>query len=282
MRIKNTALTFVLGALLSYNFISPCYGNGKLLATAGTSTVEGNGGGGIVPWAMLSGYGTKDEIVSSLYSTHINLSDFTMWSYGIAASYHDRIELSASQQTIQGKKNSDPISMNNFGIKIRLSGDAIYSKWPQVSIGIQYKNVLDKDVANSLGAKKGSGTDMYLTATKIWLNGFFHRNTLFNITLRNTDANQLGLLGFGGDNHHRQWQWESSAAILINRHWAIGAEYRMKPNNLSAVNEDDWKDVFVAYFPSKQLSITFSYLQIGDVAGQQDQKGPYLSLQGAF
>lgn len=282
MRIEKTALSFILGVLLSYSFISPCYSNGKLLATAGTSTVEGNGGGGIVPWAMLSGYGTKDEIVSSLYSTHINLSDFTLQSYGIAASYHDRVELSAAQQTIQGKENSNSISMNNFGLKIRLNGDAIYSKWPQVSIGIQYKNLLDKDVANTLGAKEDSGTDVYLTATKIWLDGFFHRNTLFNITLRNTDANQLGLLGFGGDNHHRLWQWESSAAILINRHWAVGAEYRMKPNNLSAVNENDWKDVFIAYFPSKQLSITFAYLELGDVAGQQDQKGPYLSLQGAF
>jgi len=280
--MSKAAKSFILYALLSYIFISPCYSNGKLLATAGTSTVEGSGGGGIVPWAILSGYGTKDEIVSSLYSTHINLSDFTIRSYGIAASYHDRIELSASQQTIQGNENADPISMNTFGVKVRLDGDAIYSKWPQVSIGVQYKNVLDKDAANALGAKKNSGIDVYLSATKIWLDGFFHRNTLLNITLRNTDANQLGLLGFGGDNHHRQWQWESSAAVFLNRHWAVGAEYRMKPNNLSTVNENDWKDVFVAYFPSKQLSITFAYLQLGDVAGQRDQKGPYLSLQGAF
>ena len=282
MRIKHTVNLIFLGTLLPCLLATPCYSNGKLLATAGTSTVEGSGGGGMVPWATLSGYGTKDETVSSLYSTHINLSDFTMWSYGVAASYHDRVELSASQQTIQGKKNADPISMNTFGAKVRLYGDAIYSQWPQVSVGIQYKNVLDKDAASALGAKKNAGTDVYFSATKIWLDGIFHRNTLLNITLRNTDANQLGLLGFGGDNHHRQWQWESSVAVLINRHWAIGAEYRMKPDNLSAVKEDDWKDIFVAYFPSKQLSITFAYLQLGDVAGQRDQKGPYLSLQGAF
>ncbi len=276
------ATPLILGTVLFYIFISPCYSNGKLLATAGTSTVEGSGGGGMVPWAILSGYGTKNEFVSSLYSTHINLSDFTMRSYGIAASYHDRVELSASQQTIQGEKNSAPISMNTLGVKIRLDGDAIYSKWPQVSIGVQYKDLRDKDTASALGAKENAGTEVYIAATKIWLDGFFHRNTLFNITLRNTDANQLGLLGFGGENHHRQWQWESSAAVFINRHWAVGAEYRMKPNNLSTVNENDWKDVFIAYFPSKQLSITFAYLQLGDVAGQQDQKGPYLSLQGAF
>lgn len=282
MRIKHTVNFFFLSSLLSYIFAPPCYSDGKLIATAGTSTLEGSGGGGMVPWAMLSGYGTKDETVSSLYSTHINLSDFTMWSYGAAASYHDRVELSASQQTIQGKKNADPISMNTFGTKVRLYGDAVYSQWPQVSIGIQYKNVLDTDAANSLGAKKNSGTDVYLSATKIWLDGLLHRNTLFNITLRNSDANQLGLLGFGGDSHSRRWLWESSAAVLINRHWAVGAEYRMKPNNLSAVKEDDWKDIFIAYFPSKQLSITFSYLLLGDIAGQHDQKGPYLSLQGAF
>jgi len=282
MRIKNTPELFFLATLLSFICVNTCYGNGKLLATAGTSSVEGSGGGGMVPWSMLSGYGTQDETTSSLYSSHISLSNFTMRSFGIAASYHDRVELSVSQQTIQGKQSSGPISMNTYGAKVRLSGDAIYSQSPQISIGAQYKNVLDKDAANALGAKKNSGTDLYISATKIWLDGFLHRNTLLNLTLRNTDSNQLGLLGFGGDGHHRRWQLESSAAVLINRHWAIGAEYRMKPDNLPTVKEDDWKNVFVAYFPSKQLSITLAYLLLGDIAGQPDQKGSYLSLQGAF
>lgn len=263
--------------------ISPaCFSNGKLLATAGTSSLEGSGGGGMTPWAVLSGYGAQDELSVSGYITQIDLSDFTMQSYGVATSYDDRAELSFSRQTIQGKQAATPISMNTAGLKVRVYGDAVYSTVPQFSIGIQHKELLDSEVANLLGAKKSSGTDFYVSATKIWLNGFFHRNVFLNLTLRNTDANQLGLLGFGGDKRDRSWHIESSAGVLINRYWGIGTEYRSKPNNLSSVEEDHWKDVFIAYFPSKNVSLTLAYLELGDIAGATNQVGTYLSLQGVF
>ena len=34
---------------------------GKLLATGGVSQVEGAGGGGLVPWALITGYGSVDS-----------------------------------------------------------------------------------------------------------------------------------------------------------------------------------------------------------------------------
>jgi hypothetical protein len=34
---------------------------GKLLATGGVSQVEGAGGGGLTPWALITGYGTRDS-----------------------------------------------------------------------------------------------------------------------------------------------------------------------------------------------------------------------------
>lgn len=35
---------------------------GRLLLTGGVSTIEGAGGGGIVPWALIGGYGTRNEL----------------------------------------------------------------------------------------------------------------------------------------------------------------------------------------------------------------------------
>ena len=35
-------------------------GEGKLIGTAGLNQIEGSGGGGIVPWATLAGYDSRD------------------------------------------------------------------------------------------------------------------------------------------------------------------------------------------------------------------------------
>ncbi|MGM0482112.1 MAG: DUF3034 family protein, partial [Pseudomonadota bacterium] len=69
---------------------------------------------------------------------------------------------------------------------------------------------------------------------------------------------------------------------FINRHWAVGVEYRQKPDNLSFAEEQDWRDVFVGYFPSKDISIVGAYTDLGSIAGLDHQTGWYLSLQAAF
>lgn len=95
----------------------------------------------------------------------------------------------------------------------------------------------------------------------------------------------MGLLGFGGDKGDRyQAMLEGSAAYLLNRNLVIGAEYRMKPHNLSTDNEKDYYDVFVAYFPSKHLSVTLAYVSLGDITvfNPKRQEGVYLSLQAGF
>ena len=122
---------------------------------------------------------------------------------------------------------------------------------------------------------------------------------LVNGTLRATKANQNGLLGFGGKNPARDsysLQPELSVAYLLSRNVAVGAEYRFKPNNLealgraaglgSALREDDWKDIFIAWAPSKNLSVTLAYVDLGRVVpgitGNRKQTGAYLSAQVAF
>ncbi|MCB1610082.1 MAG: DUF3034 family protein, partial [Xanthomonadales bacterium] len=77
-------------------------------------------------------------------------------------------------------------------------------------------------------------------------------------------------------------QLEFSAAYLLSRKLAVGAEYRSKPDNLGIATEDDWWDVFVAWAPSKHLSMTLAYVDLGNIVIADDQTGYYLSVQGGF
>ena len=104
-----------------------------------------------------------------------------------------------------------------------------------------------------------------------------------NGTVRLTKANQIGILGFGGDkNDSYKPQFEFSAAYLLTRTLAIGAEYRTKPDNLGIAREDDWFDVFVAYAPTRNVSVTVAYADLGNIVIKDNQRGLYASLQVGF
>ncbi|EPM86763.1 hypothetical protein A249_26325, partial [Pseudomonas syringae pv. actinidiae ICMP 18804] len=92
-----------------------------------------------------------------------------------------------------------------------------------------------------------------------------------------------GLLGFGGDRRDsRSLLKEGSVAVLFNPRWALGVEYREKPDNLSFAGESDWADVFLGYFPNKHVSVVLAYARLGEIATLDNQNGTYLSVQGNF
>ena len=155
---------------------------------------------------------------------------------------------------------------------------------PQIAVGAQYKRNRDfEGVPAALGARRGSDTDVYVSATKLWIEGPLGRSLLLNATLRGTRANQMGLLGFGGDLGDRmELQVEASAAWLLRDNFAVGAEYRQKPSNLSVFPEDDYRDVFLAWWPNKHVSFTLAHAWLGTVADKADQRAGYLSVQFAY
>lgn len=284
--IKNTGkLLGIVGAMvLSQGALAE---GGKLLATAGLTQIEGSGGGGLVPWATLAGYDTQDQTAASVFITNVNVTDYTLTSMGVATSFYDRVELSIAQQTfdlpvsLNKALNVGEIKQTIFGAKVRLFGDLVYSSYPQVSAGLQYKQLDKNTVATALGAKDDKGTDFYLAATKVHLGLIAGYDLVWNLTARATKANEMGLLGYGGpDNDSYQLMMEGGVGVLLSPKWVVGMEYRQKPNNLSSVKEDDWKDVFVSYNPSKSVNITLAYADLGTVATQKDQQGIYLSMTG--
>lgn len=269
---------------------------GKLTATGGVSTVEGAGGGGLVPWALIAGYGSRDSFGGNAHLTQARSDDYSLGVAGAAFGWRDRVELSYARQDfrgIAGALNRTRIEQDVFGAKLRLAGDAVYDQdsWmPQIALGVQHKRnrgirgleALGVARATDLGARSNTGTDVYLAATKLYL----AQSLLANATLRFTKANQFGLLGFGGDrgDSHKA-RLEASLAYLVTPKLVVGAEYRMKPRNLAVDDEASAADIFVAWFPSKNVSVTLAWVELGTIVkpfNPDRQRAAYVSLQAGF
>lgn len=263
---------------------------GKLILTGGVSQIEGSAGGGLTPWAVIGGYGSDDQWGANAYYTRVNVDDYHLDSYGVLVGIHDRVELSFARQEFDtedvgaalGLGRGFTIRQDIVGLKVRIAGDAVLDSdraMPQIAVGIQHKRNNRGSLLSAIGAEDDSGTDIYLSATKL----FLAQGVLLNGTVRFTKANQMGLLGFGGDKHDGyRPQFEVSAAYLVNRKLAVGAEYRTKPDNLGIAREDDWLDVFVAWAPSRNVSLTVAYVDLGNIVIKDHQRGVYASLQVGF
>jgi hypothetical protein len=263
---------------------------GRLIATGGASSIEGGAGGGIIPWAVLAGYGEQGEWGGSAFATHVDLPDYTLDVVGAAASYGNRVEISYAHQrfdlgSLVSKLSlpEDNLTQDIFGVKVRLFGDLIYDQLPQVSAGLEYKHQNDFLIPSLVGAKRDSDVEGYLTASRLFMGAAFGYNVVVNAGLRYSRANETGLMGFGGDRRDtRSVLKEGGAAILFNPHWAVGMDYREKPDNLSFAGESDWADFFVGWFPNKHVSVVLAYAKLGEIATLDNQNGTYLSLQGSF
>lgn len=278
-------------------------GNGRILATGAVTTIDGTAGGGIVPMAILAGYGANEQHGGVVSASRLSTDDFALNGFAAAWSWRNRVEFSVARQTLDAGIFKIPeveeLRTNNYGIKARLFGDVLYTKVPQIAIGAMYRESINRDIValggatvpEALGAKSNYGADYYLAATKVFLGGPLGRNWLVNGVVRSTRANQGGLLGFGGDlDEDRNTVAEGSIGVFLNKHWLIGGEYREQPENLTFLNQDDWKDFFVAWFPNKQWSVTAALVDLGEVStaaapyenDDRDQRGAYLSITGAF
>lgn len=268
-----------LSALLA---ATPSVAGSRILGTGAVSAIEGAAGGGLSPWAVLSSTASDDEIGVTAAATRAWVDDYQLTVTGASVNLHDRMEFSIARQTFELSTLGGELEQDIYGAKVRLFGDVLYHPLGVWSAGVMHKRLVDGTVPTALGADDVNGTDVYLSASKLLFNAFLGRNVLINGTLRNTSANQGGLLGFGGDQGGRAWMAEGSVGVFVTPNWVVGTEYRQKPDNLSAADEEDWQSVYSAYFFNKHVSLTGAWLDLGDIAGLPSQRGGYLSLQAAF
>lgn len=255
---------------------------GRIKGTGGVSSASGAGGGGLLPWAMLMGHATREEWAGSAFLTRADVDDFTLDVTGLGVNLQDRLELSYARRKFTTEANADRIRQDSIGLKYRLGGDLLYGSVPQIVVGVEHGILRDPATAKAVGAEETRGSDLYIGAARGWIDGVANRTTFLNINARYTQANQFGLLGYGGDDTDRRLHMEAAGGLFVTRSWVIGAEYRHKPDNLLALKEDSATDLFVAWFPDKHFSVTAAWVNFGKIAGADTQKGFYLSIQGAL
>ena len=102
----------------------------------------------------------------------------------------------------------------------------------------------------------------------------------------------------GGDaaTFAQQHQIVGQGRDLLRKNLAVGFEYRAMPDKLNkagaaaglgdGLRAGDWKDLFIAWAPSKNVSLTLAYVDLGTVVPAttkgKKQTGTYLSAQFAF
>lgn len=259
----------------------------RLEWTGAVTQIEGAAGGGLVPWALIGGLGTDDQIGATAFATYVNTQDFTLRTGGASVAFDDRVELSVARQRFDAGSVLPGLTLGQdiVGMKVRVAGDAVFAPGellPQIAVGAQWKHTLYfEQIPQALGAAHGSDVDLYIAATKVYFAALAGHNVILDATLRRTRANQFGLLGFGstvagGDGY--SYVPEVSAAVWLNEQFLLGSEYRDKPDNLSAFRENSAEDVFLAWGPIKELTLTAAWTDLGSIAGKAPQRGVYLSL----
>jgi hypothetical protein len=294
-----TLLAFGLAAW-SAQAAPPTGGGGKLLLTGGVSSIDGAAGGGLTPWAVTGSYASVGQVGATAFATRVKTQGYGLKVAGVAVAFGEQVEASVARQNFDTGATGTALGLSGLrlrqdiiGLKARIVGDAVLDsdRWlPQLAVGVEIKHNDAGGLAPTLVAlgAKDTGTDVYVSATKLFLGP----GVLVNATLRSTKANQNGLLGFGGSQHQRaRLQPEISLAYLLSKQLVIGVEWRAKPDNLNpsvlgaALKEDDWADLFMAWAPNKHLSLTAAYVDLGHIVpgfAPKRQTGAYLSAQVAF
>jgi hypothetical protein len=263
---------------------TPVTAGDRLEWTGAVTQVEGAGGGGLVPWALIGGLGTDAQVGATAFVTYVSTPDFALRTAGVSVDMDNRVEISGARQRFDAGRVSPGLTLGQdiIGLKFRLLGDAVFDadKWlPQIALGAQWKRTLDfGQIPRAVGAARGEDVDLYIAATKVYFAALAGRNLIIDATLRRTRGNQFGLLGFGGDGSGYDFAPELSAAVWLSDDVLLGAEYRAKPDNLRAFRENNAEDVFLAWAPVKNLSATIAWTDLGSIAGKPAQRGVYISV----
>ena len=246
-------------------------------AQAAITGLDGQAGGALVPWALLSSGPT-------VAVTHLGTQNLGVNSVAANTSFANRVEVSYAHTMLDvtgsalgGANNTGAV--DNLGLKVKLNdmGDLM----PQFALGTVYKkangdlmsNAVNGGAPLALGISTSSA-DFYGAASKIVNVG--GKTVLLNGVLRATKANQMGLLGFGGGSAAGaktgySVEPELSAELFAADNVIVGAEYRAQPSNgvaatNGALHQNSAYDLHIVYVANKNFTLTAAYANLGQVA----------------
>ena len=276
-------------------------------------SIEGVAGGAITPMAYLDNPEPIRE--GSIFGkptvsmTYVNMGRKNLDAFSVTETLGGRIEFGyAANRLGLGRLPDDIRDLTAFDIRrsdvwlhhfnarmqiieenTRLGGLAM----PAVTAGAQFKvNDGIRDINQRLGGAlsgigygRENGADFTLTATKTTRSAIWGcRPLILTAGLRESQAAQLGLLGFGDDYHTT---FEGSVAYVPFDWLVLAYEFRQKPDPYGQIpgligDEDHWHALDAIFILNESTTLTAGYGNFGTVANTEENGVWWLQLHYHF
>jgi hypothetical protein len=315
--LRFTATTIVWGAAIAAMWLVPAAkaadeDKGPPLPF---HSIEGYGGGAITPMAYLVNPGPQDCVFGkpAFALTVGNLGDKQLQAITLTETVYDRIEFGyAADRASLGDLTADieeqtdmdaetgSIWLHNFNVRVLLvKEDTCLAglPLPAITAGIHFKyndgiaqiNNNLGNVLSTIGYRANNGVDFTLTMTKKFAK-VFGRPLFVTAGLRESEAADIGLLGFG-DTYHLTF--EGNLVYMLTDHIAVGYEFRQKtdPYGTIASNEpgewlvgpeDNWHAVEVGYIINKRTTLCAGWGHFGNLVNSEANDSWLMQLKYEF
>jgi len=272
-------------------------------------TIEGYGGGAITPMAYLVNPGGKDKIFGypAFALSYVNLGSKNLEAFTATETVFNRIELGYGvdrlglgslpddiRKATGVNLHDDDVYLQNFNIRgLLLEENSFNLPLPALTAGVHFKEnddiqSIDHQLGGALsniGLDKSNGTDFTLTASKSIVNSLtLKRPLILTAGLRNSDAAQLGFLGFGTE---RATTFEGSVAYVPFDWLLIAYEFRQKANPYDEIpglvgEEDNWNAIDVSWIINSHSTLVAGYGHFGNLANADANGAWWLQFKYEF
>ena len=280
--------------------------------------IEGAGGGGLNPWALIANCNIKKAVTPAVFGTYGTTPNYDVYSAGINLSISKYAEVYYAHQSMglpqsltstltsgagsilpADVANENSIDQDIVGGKLQVyGGNGVI---PALAVGMNY-HMTSAPIPLALGAH-ANGADFYVAGTGIY--PLLGSHIILDADIYITRSNYLGLLGQGGAGYRNYGaQGGASVGYFVRKDVVVGAEWRSFPgDNLFGaqsylqtalhdpgvnLKQSDWYDGFIAYMPNPQFSVVAAILDLGNMVNipghsvNSNQTGFYLSTTAAF
>jgi hypothetical protein len=276
-------------------------------------TIEGVGGGAITPMAYLVNPAKDCELFGkpSVAADVIGLNGKNLDTVMLTENLGGRIEFGFAAEdlglgTLPGaiERNTgvdigrSDVWLYNFNLRgLLVKENANDTDWiPAITLGADVKsndgisNINQRlgGALSSIGYDKSSGVDFTLTATKTLPTAFFGKPLILTAGLRESEAADLGFLGFSNTYHA---SFEGSVAVLPFDKWLFAYEFRQHSSpydNLALQgesiigDEDNWNAFDVGYIINKHATLVAGVGIFGNLANADANSAWWLQLKYEF
>jgi len=267
-------------------------------------TIEGYGGGAITPMAYLVNPTPVHGVFGApaFAASFVNLGGKNLDALTASETLFGRLELSFGADRLglgtlpSAIRTATTVDIAHsdvwlYNINARYLFVKEGAQVPAITVGVHFKRNDDiKDIDHALGGaltgigvNSGSGTELTLTATKMFAHVGGHP-LITSLGLRESKAANLGFLGFS-DTYRTSF--EGNIAYIPTKHLLLAYEIRQKKSPLGQIpgligDEDTWHAVDASYILNTQSTLVAGYGRFGTLANADANNAWWVQFNNEF